>query len=110
MESDLFVRDVPNPARAEQISPCGGERIVSRLTTRRRDKLPRKDFALPERIHKGKRGAKITRGAYPIENHRHAVDALARAAHDETRRTYLKIARRVKKRFPKMHIAALEKK
>lgn len=83
---------------------------MAKLTTAQRDRLKPSDFALPSRIHKGKRGAKITRGAYPIENAAHARDALGRARKNEKRRTFLYVARKVKRRYPSIHVAALDGK
>ena len=70
---------------------------MARLTTKGRNKLPSKDFALPGRGAgpKGK-GA----GSYPIPNASHARNALARVSQHGTPGEKATVKRAVEKKFP----------
>lgn len=63
---------------------------MSKLTTKERDKLPTKDFALPNE-------------RYPIHDEAHARNALARVSQfgDERERTIVRA--KVKNKFPNIH-------
>lgn len=67
------------------------------LTTKERNRMPAKDFALPGRGAgpKGK-GA----GAYPIEDKSHARNALARVSQHGTASEKAKVRSAVKRKFP----------
>jgi hypothetical protein len=67
------------------------------LTTRERQKLPRKDFALPGR-GEGKKGAGA--GSYPIPDKSHARNALARVAQHGTAAEKATVRRKVEEKFP----------
>ena len=67
------------------------------MTTRARDKMPSKDFALPGKGAgpKGK-GA----GSYPIPNASHARNALARVSQHGTPAQQATVKAKVEKKFP----------
>ena len=67
------------------------------LTARERQKLPKKDFALPGR-GEGKKGAGS--GSYPIPNQSHARNALARVAQHGTSAEKAEVRRAVERKFP----------
>ena len=69
---------------------------MSKLTPRRRAKLPAKDFAFP-----GKR-------AYPLDTKRRAISALARGKRNLSPEKYLELARDVKRAYPTMHVSAID--
>jgi len=50
---------------------------MAKLTYSKRKKMPKKEFALVEKM-KGKRGEKLTRKRFPINDKAHARNALAR--------------------------------
>jgi hypothetical protein len=70
---------------------------MARLTTRARDKMPSRDFALPGKGAgpKGK-GA----GSYPIENASHARNALARVSQHGTPAEKATVKKKVAAKFP----------
>lgn len=67
------------------------------LTTRQRNRMPAKDFALPG---KGKGPSGKGAGAYPIENKSHARNALARVAQYGTPAEKATVKRKVAAKFP----------
>jgi len=70
---------------------------MARLTTRGRDALPKRDFALPG---KGKGPEKKGAGSYPIPNASHARNALARISQHGTPGEKATVKRAVEKKFP----------
>ena len=56
---------------------------MARLTTKQRKAMPKSEFGLPGEVHKGARGGKLTRGAYPMPDRAHAANAKARAKQQE---------------------------
>ncbi len=71
---------------------------MAKLTAAKRKKLPSKDFAFPKKR------------SYPIEDKAHARAALSRGKHDLPKRKYITLARKVKRKYPTMHVKALEGK
>ena len=67
------------------------------LTTKERQKLPRKDFALPGK-GEGKKGAGA--GSYPIPNKAHARNALARVSQFGSSEEKAKVRAAVERKFP----------
>lgn len=67
------------------------------LTTRERNRMPAKDFALPGK-GKGPKGKGA--GAYPIEDKSHARNALARVAQHGTPAEKATVKRKVEAKFP----------
>jgi hypothetical protein len=65
---------------------------MAKLTARARKAIPKKDFALPG-------------GRYPIEDASHARNALARAAQHASPAEKATIKRKVKAKFPGIHVA-----
>jgi len=63
------------------------------LTTKQRNKLPRKDFALPGKGGKGS-------GSYPIPDASHARNALARVAQHGSPAEKAAVRAKVKAQFP----------
>lgn len=77
------------------------------LTTRERQKLPKRDFALPGR-GEGKKGAGA--GSYPIPNKAHARNALARVAQHGTPAEKATVRRAVERKFPGIDVGGKKKK
>lgn len=67
------------------------------LTTRERNRMPAKDFALPG---KGKGPSGKGAGAYPIEDKSHARNALARVAQHGTPAEKATVRKKVESKFP----------
>jgi len=67
------------------------------LTTKERQKLPKRDFALPGR-GEGKKGAGA--GSYPIPDKSHARNALARVSQHGTAGEKATVRAAVKRKFP----------
>jgi len=67
------------------------------LTARERQKLPKRDFALPGR-GEGKKGAGA--GSYPIPDKSHARNALARVSQHGTAAEKATVRAAVKRKFP----------
>ena len=69
---------------------------MAKLTTRKRNKLPAKDFAV-----KGRR--------YPINDPGHAKAALSRVAHNGTPAEKAAVKRKVHAKFPGMSVKGMKK-
>lgn len=67
------------------------------LTARERQKLPKKDFALPGKAE-GKKGAGS--GSYPIPDKGHARAALSRVAQHGSSAQKAEVRRAVERKFP----------
>ena len=67
------------------------------LTTKERQKLPKRDFALPGK-GEGKKGAGA--GSYPIPNKAHARNALARVSQFGSSEEKAKVRAAVERKFP----------
>jgi len=67
------------------------------LTTKERQRLPKKDFALPGK-GEGKKGAGA--GSYPIPNKSHARNALARVSQFGSSEEKAKVRAAVERKFP----------
>ena len=76
------------------------------LTTRQRNRMPAKDFALPG---KGKGPSGKGAGAYPIENKSHARNALARVAQHGTPAEKATVKRKVEAKFPGIAVGGKKK-
>ena len=70
---------------------------MAELTAKERQKLPRKDFALPGR-GEGKKGAGA--GSYPIPDKGHARAALSRVAQHGSPAEKAKVRGAVERKFP----------
>src|SRR5215475_1972431 len=70
---------------------------MAELTTKKREKLPSKDFALPG---KGEGPKGKGSGSYPIPNASHARNALARVAQHGTAAEKATVRAAVKRKFP----------
>ena len=71
------------------------------LTTKERNRMPAKDFALPGR-GKGPKGKGA--GSYPIEDKSHARNALARVSQHGTPSEKATVKRAVEKKFPAINV------
>ena len=80
---------------------------MARLTTRQRDKMPAKDFALPGR-GKGPKGKGA--GAYPIEDARHARSALSRVSAHGTSAEKATVRRKVEAKFPGIKVGGKKRR
>jgi len=69
---------------------------VAKLTTKKRNKLPEKDFAV-----KGRK--------YPVEDRGHAKAALSRVAHNGTPAEKAAVKKKVHAKFPGMKVSGLKK-
>lgn len=65
---------------------------MARLTTRQRQRLPRRQFALPEKAPGP--------GSYPIPDRAHARNALARVAQHGTPAEQARVKAAVQRRYP----------
>lgn len=65
---------------------------MAALTWRRRRRLPRSDFAIPERAPES--------GSYPIDTEARGRDALARVAQHGSPAEQLRVRRAVHRRYP----------
>lgn len=72
---------------------------MAKLTTRAREKLPSKDFALPGK-GEGPRGKGS--GSYPIPNASHARNALARVAQHGSAEEKKEVRAKVHAKFPQI--------
>lgn len=70
---------------------------MARLTAKRRQGLPKSDFALPGK-GEGPKGAGA--GSYPIPDKRHAIDALSRASANATPTEQRTIRAAVHRKYP----------
>lgn len=77
------------------------------LTTRQRNRMPAKDFALPG---KGKGPSGKGAGAYPIENKSHARNALARVAQHGTPAEKATVKRKVEAKFPAIAVGGKKRR
>lgn len=77
------------------------------LTTRERQKLPKRDFALPGR-GEGKKGAGA--GSYPIDTKARARNALARGAQHASPAELATIKRKVAAKYPGIDVGGKKKK
>lgn len=66
---------------------------MTKLTYKQRERMSKKDFALPVKRHGGK-------GGYPIEDKAHARDALARISKFGTPAEKAIVRAKVHKKFP----------
>lgn len=71
------------------------------LTTKERNRMPSKDFALPGR-GKGPKGKGA--GSYPIEDKSHARNALARVSQHGTPAEKATVKRKVEAKFPSIGV------
>ena len=69
---------------------------MAELDTAARKRLPRSDFAIPEKAPGS--------GSYPIPDEAHARDALARVAADGSPEEQARVRRAVHERFPDIEI------
>lgn len=69
---------------------------MAKLTTERRKRLPKSDFALKTKSKSGKAG----KGAYPIPDKSHARNALARVSQFGSPAQKAKVRAAVKRKFP----------
>lgn len=73
--------------RSARIRARRGSRAVAKLTAERRNKLPDKSFAGPDR-------------SYPIQDRSHAVNALARVSQYGDSELKARVRRKVHEKYP----------
>lgn len=66
---------------------------MAKLTYKKREKMPKKEFALPSKRQRGK-------GGYPIPDKAHARNALARASQFASPEEAAEIRAKVRAKFP----------
>jgi hypothetical protein len=82
---------------------------MAKLTTKAREKLSKKQFALPKSAtEKGK--SSEAKGSYPIMDKAHARAALSRAAQHATPAQQATVRAKVKAKYPDIDVAGKGKK
>jgi hypothetical protein len=71
-----------------------------KLNAAQRRKLPKSDFALPQKLNKGPSGKKMTKGAYPIPDESHARNALSRVSANGTPAQKKEVRAKVHAKYP----------
>jgi hypothetical protein len=74
---------------------------VAKLTAKKRKKMPKKQFALPEGT-----GPDKSTDQYPINDEEHAVQALARGKQNLSPEDYAKLVAKVCAKFPGLPLCA----
>lgn len=72
---------------------------MAKLTTEKREELPKKDFAVPSRGE-----GKARRGGYPIPDKSHARNALARASQSGSPKVKSEVKKAVERKFPSIAV------
>lgn len=64
---------------------------MAKLSTKQRDAMPQKEFALPD-------------GSYPINDENHARNALARVSQFGSEREKTIVREKVRRKYPNIHV------
>lgn len=76
---------------------------MARLTAKRRNALPKSDFALPRSAAAG--ASKSAAGSYPIDTPARARNALARGAQNLAPQALATVRRKVEQKFPSIEVS-----